>query len=203
VRGAERRVPLGPLGARPRLTARHGERGRDPRSRAPSFSALSSETADGRGRGWLLTDTCIPFGEASLPAGLEGTGRLVRVTVESASRGSFAERHGLVGADLGLFSHTALTGEIRLETGHIRVTVYASAFSILAVRGTAGILVLGGVHFFLSHPTLGTALLSSVYVAGAAWLARQVSKAGREVAADAARTLGMLVRGEGTSVFTA
>jgi len=159
---------------------------------------LRSDAADGRRRGWLLTETWIPFEGTCLPAGMEGTGRLVRVTVESASRASFSERNGLVGADLGLFSHTALTGEIRLETGQIRVTVYASAFSILAVRGMAGILVLGGVHFFLSHPTVGTAVLGCVYVAGAAWLARQVSKAGREVAADVARILGTMARGEGT-----
>jgi hypothetical protein len=163
---------------------------------------LKSDTADARQGGWLLADTLIPFAEGGFPEGLEGTGRLVRVTVESVSRASFAERHALVGAELGLFSHTALAGEIRLEGDQVRVTVYASAFSILAVGGTAGILILGGLHLFLGRPSVGTALFGALYAAGGAWLARQISKAGCEVAADAAHILGVMARGEGTSVFT-
>jgi len=145
--------------------------------------------------GWLLSETWLPFAEGDFPVGSEGAGRLVRVTVKSASRASFAERRGL-------FSHTKLAGEILLEGEQIRVTVFASAFSVLAVGGTASIVALGGLRLFLSHPSLGTALFGGLYVAGAAWLAGQISKAGRDVAADAARILGAMARGDSTRVFT-
>jgi hypothetical protein len=145
--------------------------------------------------GWLLAETWLPFAEGDFPVGSEATGRLVRVTVKSASRASFAERRGLL-------SHTKLAGEILLEGDQIRVTVFASAFSVLTVGGTAGIVALGGLRLFLGHPSLGTALFGGLYVAGAAWLAGQISKAGREIAADAAHILGVMARGEGSDAFS-
>jgi hypothetical protein len=142
--------------------------------------------------GWCLADTRLPFSEDSFPVGLQGTGRLVTVTVVGRSRARFAERHNLIGANLGLLSHTRLSGEVRLEAGFVRVTVYASAPSIL-----------GGLHLFLSSPSLGTALAGAACVGAGSWLALQISRAGHEVAADAAHILGLMARGEGTSVFTA
>jgi hypothetical protein len=153
--------------------------------------------------GWCLADTRLPFSEDSFPVGLQGTGRLVTVTVVGRSRARFAERHNLIGANLGLLSHTRLSGEVRLEAGFVRVTVYASAPSILLVGGIAGVFILGGLHLFLSSPSLGTALAGAACVGAGSWLALQISRAGHEVAADAAHILGLMARGEGTSVFTA
>jgi len=144
---------------------------------------------------WRLTETVRPFPATRLPRGEEGTGRLVRVQVQSGTGAVFSARHTLVGAGLALPVLADFSGEASLERDRIRITVSASAANVLVVGALSGVFLLGGLQLFLGQPGLGTALAGGVPIALASWLLRQIPKAGREVAADVAQVLETMTRG--------
>lgn len=141
---------------------------------------------------WQLTDALLPFAGRRLPAGLEGTGRLVRVRVQTPDRAVFSARHDLSGASLGIPVLADFAGEAAVERDGLRVIVSASALSVIVVGALAGVFLLGGLRVFLARPGLGTALLGAALVAAGSWLLRQIPRAGRDVASDAARVLEMM-----------
>lgn len=148
-----------------------------------------------RGR-WQLADTWIPFAAEQLPVGGEGTGRLVTVRVQSPSRAYLSDRGTLVSRVPMPIALTNLAGVVHLRAGYVRVTVYGSVAAVLSVGAMASIFIVGGAQFFLSVPTLGTAVVGLGLMAAGGWLLKQLPGVGREVADDAARVLELMIRAE-------
>lgn len=144
---------------------------------------------------WRITDVVLSFPAGRLTPGEQHTGRLVRVRVESPVKAVFSARPELAGSSLGLPALAHLAGEAEVRSDGLRVTVSAPALSVLVVGALAGVFVLGGLELFLSHPRLGTAMAGGALALVGSWLLRQVPKAGREVAADAARALAATTLG--------
>lgn len=164
--------------------------------------AVSEDPAAGLRRGrWQLADTWIPFPAERLPAGKEGTGRLVSVRVESPWRAHLSDGRTPGSRGPGRLVVTDLAGEVLLRAGYLRVTVYASAFAVLSIGALASVLIIGGLRFFLGVPTVGTAIVGLVLAAMGGWLLEQLPRVGREVAEDAAHVLGVMLRAEGTTGF--
>jgi len=123
-----------------------------------------------------------------------GTGRLVRVSVHSATRAVFSGRHVLAGSGLALPALAELTGEARVEEEGLRVVVYTSALSVLVVGALSAVFLFSGLHVFFSRPGLGTGIAGGLLLAVGSWLLQQIPRTGREVAADVARVLEAMAR---------